>query len=441
MKNLLSLAAAALLLLSPSCAQDETIKVSTLAEFAELVAQDNQSIKLLPGSYKMIDYINADTIQSRVARKDYQYLKFSGSGNLIDLEGVTFEIDTELRKLLKHPIHTDEIQLSGNNNTIKGLEIIHIGHSTSSGGCALTVSGQGNTIEQLTLHVQGSEPYGYGDLFGKGKEHVLKHQKHSGLLITGSGTTVVGCEIYMKSFGHGLFIQQGPSDVTLRDCYVKGEMRSTDDVLAETSGRAYDVEFRTWTPNREGKFVVTPGYMKSLCEEGFRTYAPCKNLKIINCVAHNTRGGFELRSSSEGVYLENCTAIGCERAFWIGENAVVRGCQGDANYGPLLFVEGNNCDVNMGLIANESEYQVHSLITVFGKNNHITLNPHEGKNRTKEIPILVGYTQPEHGESMSPYSQAACEDIVLVNNTTMPVVVSKECTNSTIESLCKITYE
>ncbi len=430
-----------LLLILPSCAKDTTIEVGTLAEFATLVAGDNQSIKLTPGTYKMIDYINADTIKSRVARKDYQYLKFSGNKNTIDMEGVVFEIDTKLRKLLKHPIHTDEIIVLGNDNTIKGLEIKHIGEAISPGGCAFTLRGKNNTIDQLTLRVQGSSPYGYGDLFGKGKDHVIKHQKHSGLLITGEGTTLTNCKVYMKSFGHGIFIQQGPSDVTLMNCYVEGEMRSTDDVLAETSGKAFDVKFKTWTPNREGKFVVTPGYMKSLCEEGFRTYAPCKNLRIINCTAKNTRGGFELRSKTESVYLENCTAIGCERSFWIGEGAIVRDCKGDANYGPLLFVEGNNCDVEISLIANESDYQVHSLITVFGENNSIILNPYEGKNRTKSQPILVGYTQPEHGESMSPYSQAPCVNLKLQNNTTMPVIVGKKSHKCDIKSEGKVTKE
>ncbi len=427
--------------LLPSCATDESIKVSSLAELATLVAQDNQSIKLMPGTYKMIDYINADSIQSRLARKDYQYLKFSGSNNTIDMEGVTIEVDTKLRDLLRHPAHTDEIMVCGDDNTIKGVEIKHIGNTSAPGGTAMTVNGKRNTIEQVTLRVQGSEPYGYGDLFGKGKEHTLSHRKRSGLLITGEGTTLMGCKLYMRSFGHGIFIQQGPSDVTIMDCYVEGEMRSTDDVLAETSGRAYDINFETWTPNREGKFVVTKGYMKSLCEEGFRTYAPCKNLRIINCTAKNTRGGFELRSNTESVYLENCTAIGVERAFWLGEGAIAKGCKGEANYGPLLFVEGNSVDIEIALIANESDYLVHSLMTIFGDNNRVVLTPYEGKNRTKELPILVGYTQPEHGESMSPYSQEPCTNLTLINKTTMPVIVGAKSSDCDIESVGGVIYE
>ncbi len=430
-----------LLLALVSYANPKRIEVNTLAEFAQLVSQDNQSIKLTAGVYDMSEYLNADTIKNRVARKDYQYLKFSGSGNTIDMEGVVIEVDTKLRQLLKHPRHTDEIIVLGNNNTIKGLEVRHIGNGTSPGGCSFTIKGECNTVENLTLRVQGSSPYGYGDLFGKGKVYVLKHQKHSGLLITGRGTTVIGAKLYMKSYGHAIFIQQRPSDVTLVDCYVEGEVRTTDEVLAETSGAAYDIGFKTWTPNRKGEFVVTKGYTKSLCEDGFRTYGACRNLKFINCTAKNTRGGFELRSKDERIYLENCTAIGCERAFWLGEGAVAKGCKGDANYGPLLFVEGSNVDAEIALIANESGGEVHSLVTIFGENNRITLTPFEGKNLTRELPILVGYTQPEHGESMSPYGQAPCVGLKLQNSTTMPVVVGTQSVNCQIESLGEIINE
>ncbi len=438
---LLMVIVAIFLTLSNTLFAEKTTEVKTLEEFAQLVAQDNQDIKLAPGVYKMRDYLNADSIANRVARKDYQYIIFSGSNNTIDMTGVVWEIDTELRKLLKHPIHTDEIIVMGDNNQLLGLEIKHIGNTTSPGGCAFTVRGESNTIEGFTIHVQGSSPYGYGDLFGKGKDHVLKHQKHSGFLINGSGTTVKGCKLYMKSFGHGFFIQKHPEDVTLIDCYVEGETRATDDILAETSGPAFDVQFRTLNKNREGKYVVTKGYTKALCEEGFRTYGACKNLKFINCTAKNTRGGFELRSKDVSMYLENCTTIGTERAYWVGEGAIVKGCKGDAQNGPLLFVEGNSCEIEIDVIPNESGRMVHALATIHGDNNRITLNQYEGQDRASQIPILVGYSQPSAGEPMSPFGQAHCENLTLINNTMMPVIVGQKCIGGDIESKGVVTRE
>ena len=43
--------------------------------------------------------------------------------------------------------------------------------------------------------------------------------------------------------------------------------------------------------------------MKSLAEDGFRTYGQVKNLTFIHCTAKNMRGGFELRTRESGPYV------------------------------------------------------------------------------------------------------------------------------------------
>lgn len=411
----------------------DTIHISSLKELNKYAAESNHTIVMKAGLYKLEDYLIEDTIAFRLERKYYQYITFSGNNNKFIMDDVEIIVNTELRKRMKHPIHTNEFIVAGDNNGFRGLKITCSGNGTSPGGALLEVSGNGNVIRNFTLWVQGSFPYGYGDLFGKGGPDVIRHHKHSGFLITGKNIKVYGCHLYMRSFGHGYFIQKDARDIYFEDCVVEGEIRTTDDVLKETSGPAYDVDFRTWTPNREGKYIVTPGYTKSLCEDGFRTYGQNANITFINCTAKNTRGGFELRTK-KGVYLENCTTIGTERAYWVNDNAVVKNCKGDANYGPLLFVEGNNIQVELEVSANESECIVHALATIQGANNRITLRNPEGNKRSKAIPILIGYTHPEHGESMSPYGQAPCTDLNLINDTDMPVVMGKEATNCTITS-------
>lgn len=411
----------------------KTIKVSSLKELSQYTTQSNVKVKLIPGIYKIADYLTADSIQAKISRKDYSYLNFSGSNNLFDMEGVHIKIDTELRELLKFPIHTNEILVTGNENELKGLKITCVGNGLSPGGATLEVAGRNNTIKNFDITVRGSFPYGYGDLFGKGGPDVIRHKKQSGFLITGSHTKVIGCKLYMHSFGHGFFIQKEASDVYFEDCYVEGETRTTDDVLKETSGAAFDVKFRTWTPNREGQYVVTPGYMKSLCEDGFRTYGQNKNIRFKNCTAKNTRGGFELRTNG-GVVLENCTVIGSERAFWFGNEAVAKNCKGDANYGPLLFMEGSNATIEIELLPNESDRIVHALATIQGSNNQVTLKATKGINRNKSLPILIGYTHPEHGESMSPYSLGACINLKLKNMTNMPIVISDKVSATSIET-------
>ncbi|WP_207902852.1 hypothetical protein [Mariniflexile fucanivorans] len=394
---------------------------------------------MAPGVYKLTDYLTLDVINARRNSKEFQYIIFSGSNNVFNLNGVEIELDTEIRTLLNPPIHSDEFLVTGSNNSFLGLTIRCIGEGISPGGTVLKVAGEVNILKDITLHVSGSYPYGYGDLFGKGKqkETTVKHQKHSGLLVTGNKTKLYGCKVFSRSFGHCFFIQQNPKNVYFENCYAEGEVRTTDAVLAETSGPAFDVNFKTWTQNREGAYVVTPGYMKSLCEDGFRTYGKCENITFKNCTAKNTRAGFELRFN-DSARLENCTTIGTERGYWIGDNTVLINSKGDANYGPILFVEGSHVNVELTVDTAESDRLVHSLMTVFGDNNKIVLKAADGKKRTQELPILIGYTPPLHGESMSPYNEAEVSGLNLKNEIGMPISIGKMAKSSTIETNGKI---
>ena len=143
------------------------------------------------------------------------------------------------------------------------------------GDAVVGVVGKGNTLRDCTIRVQGSAPYGYGDLFGKGGH------KHSGMHITGNGTRVIGCKVYTRAFGHAFYLQEDCADCSFEDCYAEGVMRRTDEVLAETSGMAFDRKFRTEMKNRSGEARILPGYMKALSEDGFRTYGTHRNLCLL----------------------------------------------------------------------------------------------------------------------------------------------------------------
>lgn len=409
------------------------IKISSLEELDYYASESGNVISMSPGVYPLSDYLTADSMIARRNLGMFQFITFSGSNNIFNLDGVEIEVDTDLRKILKPPIHTSEFVITGSGNTISGLQIRYFGNGTSPGGAALEIAGEGNIVRNITLWVTGSFPYGYGDLFGKGGPGVIRHQKHSGLLVTGSNTRLYGCKLFMHSFGHGFFVQKNAENIYFEDCFVEGEVRKTDDILAETSGPAFDVNFRTWTINREGLYRVTPGYMKSLCEDGFRTYGQIKNIHFKNCTAKNTRGGFELRTNG-GIHLENCTTIGTERAYWVGDGALVKNCRGDAGYGPLIFIEGSNVDVEMLVMTAESSCLVHALGTIQGKDNHVVLKSENGIQRTKELPILIGYTHPEHGESMSPFGEGEVTGLRFSNETGMPVIIGEQASGCEIET-------
>ncbi|MFO7776526.1 MAG: hypothetical protein R6W89_12085 [Candidatus Hydrogenedentota bacterium] len=405
--------------------QASEIRISSLEELAEYASQDGNTVTMEPGEYPLIDYIPLESIPERREEEDWHFLEFSGSGNVFDLTDVTIEVDTELRNELDPPIHNPEFVVSGSDNTLKGLTITNIGDGTSRGGNVLSVHGDDNTLRGVTLRVRGSFPYGYGDLLGKGGGSLVGLRKHSGLQITGNNTRVIGCEIYMRSFGHGFYIQDGATNTYFEDCYVEGEMRSTDDMLAETSGPAHEVDFASVARNREGENKILPGYKKCLAEDGFRTYSGVEDVTFINCAAKHMRAGFELRHSGP-IRIEDSKTIGHERGFWVGTDAVIEASRGDAKYGPLLFLEGEGSSVELELMPEDSEMNVHALATIHGSDHEVSIGPWEGKEREEATPIKLGFSQPGGGQGMAPIGERAAHNIALTNATSMPIIIGEQ---------------
>ncbi len=433
-----------------SCANSGVRTISSVAELAEAAAMSGGNIKMTPGVYKMRDYLTLDVIRNTPyadAMKRKAMILFTGSDNTFDLEGVTIEIDTEFLSAFGASIN--EIQITGANNTIKGLTITDIGNNppTTKGARSFVITGDNNKIDGLTLNMSGSHPFGYGDLLGKGGTHVTRLNKHSGLLVEGKGDTIINCSIYSRSFGH-LFFVQGGRDVYFENCYAESMVRSTDDMLAEKSGVAYDVDFASVYKNRDGKSVITPGYMKSMSECGFRNYGtggPEKNktgkVTLVNCRAKNTRIGFAFTRMDEDMNIVDCEAQGCEVSYYLS-GVDVKSSRGDAQYGPLLNMSKQSnraCDIELELMPTVSDYTVHCLAAILGNNHKIKISNYNGQARTKELPILVGASSPAANNGFSPMGQAPAGDIELINNTGMPVELNSTSTNCVIVSDGKVT--
>ncbi len=409
------LASAIILLVGIASAADGPVSISSLAELAQAATQSGQQVKLKPGKYRLADFIPIESIPKRHKEEQWQFITFSGSDNTFDLSGVTIELDTTLREKLHAPIHTDEFLVSGKNNTLKGLTITSIGKGTAFAGAVLGVTGQGNTLRGCTIHVEGSSPYGYGDLFGKGG------RKHCGVHVTGSRSQFIGCRVFQKAFGHGFYLQENCDDVLFEDCHVEGVMRRTDEMLAETSGMAFERKFMSEVMNRSGTKRIQPGYMKALSEDAFRTYHTHRGVVLRNCSAKNMRGGFELRTKT-APRLENCTATGCERAFWISSGAVLTQCRGDAQFGPLLYVEGDKAKVDVQLLPAEGDkVSVHDIAAIYGSDNEVTITA-KGR-RAHPLPILIGFTPPAMGENATANGERTARGLIIHNETTMPVVI------------------
>ena len=106
----------------------------------------------------------------------------------------------------------------------------------------------------------------------------------------------------------------------------------------------------------------------------------------------------------------------------------------DAEFGPLLFVEGEGANVEVTLQPTESMITVHAVATIYGAGHNITIKTPENKQRTRMAPILIGYTPPPAGEGMARYTERTARGISLRNESNMPVEVGGQASESRITS-------
>jgi hypothetical protein len=377
-------------------------------------------------------------------------IHFSGNISSYDLTGTTINLDTKLHAAFgKREIL--EIFISGNSNTISGMTVIDVGDTAPTHGCnMMAIIGDDNTVTNSRFYVHGSSPYGYGHLLGKGRGALVPMRKHCGVLIAGERTKFIGNTVKQYAYGHGIYLQ-GATDTLIKDCYVEGEMRTTDEMLKDRSGPAYDGGFKSHYP--PGKIV--PGQIKTLAEDGIRTYANgsfvagrrTARVTVENCTTKNMRCcvclGFEEGPSK----IINCTALEYqERGFSIGSEGVIENSRGDAMYGPLLTFLGpkaQNCRIDLELMPETSKYKVPRVLEVNGTGHIITLRNVEGTKRKKRTPIVFG--ESDWGDihlfrapDSSPSKYSGASYCTVTNFTDMPIVFSDLSTGNQVFSVGKL---
>ena len=424
---------------------ESVVQVSTMQELASAAAQSGQTVKVAPGVYRLADYLTEDVLKEiragvdrAQARPPVPMFVFCGSDNRFDFRDVVIEIDTTLYAKLPTPNYVRCLIIAGDNNTFDGLTIRNTGPQRGSSGNILSVAGAGNTLENVTLHVRGSFPYGYGDLLGKGGPNLVALQKQSGIQVLGTRTTLRRCKVFSRAFGHCFYIQAG-DDIRIEDCYAEGEMRATSEMLRDDSGPAFDLGFKSVYENRDGRYLIAPGYMKSLSEDGFRTYGGAGNVTLENCIAVHTRSGFEIGARDDApkkTIIENCVARGCERGYLIGSNTIVRRSRGDIVHGPVLYLRGGrNSEVDLQLAGGQADFAVHALATIAGENHRVRLTVDSPESDFSQVPILFGFAMPAHAEMASPILPAATSGVTLINEIArVSVITSAEIADCQIES-------
>ncbi len=433
-------------------AQKAVVEIESLEELVAVAKKDGQNIRMKQGVYALDKYLNEEGISGLInefqprtdehRRPPRYFLRFSGSNNTFDFTGVTIEINTELYSKLPYG-YMRCLFIDGDGNTLRGLTIRNTGPADKgSSGNIFTIFGNNTLVEGLKVYVRGST-YGYGDLFGKGGPNLTGLQKQSGVMIAGQNNTLRACKVFSRAFGHCFYIQtQGHDtrDILLEDCYAEGRMRTTNDILAETGGLAEELNYRSVYENRDGRFMITPGYTKSLSEDGFRTYGGVGKVTLRNCTAKNTRAGFEIGGTNDAknrTVLEGCQAFGVERGFLLGSNVLVRNCRADIQYGPLLYLRENTvgADVELELVPCLPKSMVHAVATIAGKNHRVKLYSNDPDIPLPALPIMLGFAMPAHAEMSSPILPAETDGIILINELeNLPIIKSDKAQNLDIKS-------
>lgn len=420
--------------------------ISSVAELATAASNSDQDIVMTPGVYQMQDYLTSTVIRNTVpdGNNRHAMIEFSGNNNTFDLTGVTIEVNSAL--LNDYGTRIIEFYITGNQVKIKGVTITDIGNSapSSPGMQSVTVAGENNTIEDVTLNVNGSHPYGYGDLLGKGGTNLLTLRKHSGLLVEGLNINIIRCSIYSQSFGH-LFFIQGGRNVLFEDCYAEAVTRTTDAMLSETSGPAFDRDFEAVYPNYDGDKIITPGYTKSLSEVGYRSYGSggvdgntTGAITLINCVAKDTRSGFAFTRYGGDVLMQNCQATGCEAGYQV-EEVTIENSRGDAVNGPLLYLNGGASNVELELIPNTTTTTLHAIAAIAGDNHRVTLTNLNDVVRPQTHPILLGVSRPTAANPFSPLGTDSTSGTILNNCTGMPIEIVSSVSSCIINTNGEVT--
>lgn len=445
---------------------EEYIPVDSVDALRELLDRDGIKVKMAAGDYKLMESVSPS------------FFEFSGSDAVFDFTGVKIIVPSLL--LSKAPDQRDIVRITGDRITLKGLEIRTTGDHVPEGGggrIVIHVVGDDVSLLDLTLFVQGSYPYGYGGIFGIGSEQVgaIVLKKLSGIRLGPVDRPVLdNCRVIMRSFGHGIVIQ-GAHDTVIKNCYVEGTLRSTDEMLAEGPGElAYELGFnmravkheytRDW--NRDGAEIIgasltrpiPPGHMESLSEDGIRAYSTGNagdmsgdratarhgrstvNVRVENCTVKRMRRGVDLALASGEHVVENCRVIeNSHVGMQIGSNTTVTGSYGDARYSPILDLPAENRSgsvVELTVLDSREPFGNEILARINGSRHTVTLIEAEPGYVPVDLTVEVGTWW---GWGGRPISRPRGNEIRLKNRTPAPVILHEAAKDCLVESLSHVT--
>ncbi|NME68789.1 hypothetical protein [Flammeovirga aprica] len=386
-------------------------EVNSIEELLPYLKQNNANVKLAPGTYtvtaKDVKKGKFKEFTNILNHKVYVLFLFQGNNSTYDFTDVTINVETAVFNAFTDYDDFYEVQTIGNNNVIKNMTLVDVGtvyDYPKEGACNIVMDGANNRIEGFHVSTKGSYPYGYGETFGKGGRNVIKHYKHSACLVRGFKNHVKNTTVIHRSYGHAIFMQAADQPI-IEGCYVEGEMRSSDDMLAEegTGSDGDKAGFMTYWG-----YKLPSGYMMCLGEEGIRAYnggetvingkeykRGTSNPTILNCTVKNMRAGVTLTHATGKKYVRGTTAIGCQRGFCIGSGDIID-CYADTQHGPALGVdyerdEGMNAEITLLPYEGKSYNGMGCAAMVIGSNHKVVLKSLIPEGKTdQDLTIKIG---------------------------------------------------
>lgn len=311
-----------------------------------------------PGHY----WINGDHIANPTSSMPI-FMDLSGTGNTYELGGTTINLDT--RKLdgfgraLGHDSGVDVVQITGSNNTVRGLTLIGQDIALDTDPNAqryadwatqyVELSGLNNMVDGAHVVTRGSrtDTYGLSDAFGKGASQGIQpfigHRKASAFRV-GEATNAVVNDMHLEvnTFGHGFFVQES-NNTTLTNSTVTGELFPSQLVVDRPEYQQYG---HTWWGEPIPDDIQLAG-----AEGGVRVYGGSSGLTVDNVVVDGMRTGFATVHDGGQVNITNSFAYNTTSGFDVGDNTTITGSGGNIVNGPLLvfYGSGNNVDIDLEL--------------------------------------------------------------------------------------------
>ena len=430
---------AILSLSTTACAEDvasinkssELTLIHSLDELKSYASKDKVKVRLAPGTYTL------DTADS------HKFIRFTGNDSHYDLSGVVIRVDNELFRSFGVPKGLDNfycvIDLIGDRIAFEGATIETFGDfpGIQSKNKIINITGSGVVARNLEITTSGSSPWGYGSLFGIASGDV---RKKNGIRVgwPAVGSKVIGCKVHMRAMGHAIFVQ-GAQDTLIEDCHIDGLLKPTNDILTETSGYAYDRNFKTAGHDYiEGVHVgakgeILPDEIISLSEDGIRLYGkyngvPTGSTTIRNCSVTQMRRGICTGLNGDVADLvENCEVTNCVAAgFNVSEGDQLINCRADAKYAEALscpYSDSRNLKVDLEILDSRNGLSNDVLATINGSQHHIKLHTADPAFVPESMCIALGTRR---GYAFYQMNVPPAKDIQLKNETMAHVVDDSE---------------